>query len=118
MKFRANESPNTEHPQFVIHPVHRTSAIRTCRVEVGRRRNLSRRSRTEAESKIHPSSVAAPEVPTHLTGGLRRVENPKCPIGWHLTFNGQDAQFKHEQCAFYVAWLLLNPPTEPIHGLG
>jgi len=37
---------------------------------------------------------------------------------WHLTFNGQNATFKHEQGAFYVAYLLLNPPSEPIHGMG
>src|SRR6266581_4739712 len=36
---------------------------------------------------------------------------------WHLTFAGQDAVFRHEQGAFYVAHLLLNPPEEPIHGL-
>src|SRR5205814_2105895 len=35
---------------------------------------------------------------------------------WHLTFNGQKAVFDHEQGAYYVAYLLLNPPDEPIHG--
>src|SRR5438067_915048 len=36
---------------------------------------------------------------------------------WHLTFNGQKACFDHEQGAYYVAYLLLNPPDEPIHGM-
>ena len=36
---------------------------------------------------------------------------------WSLTFNGQEACFDHEQGAYYVAYLLLNPPDEPIHGM-
>ncbi len=36
---------------------------------------------------------------------------------WSLTFNGQEACFDHEQGASYVAYLLLNPPPEPIHGM-
>jgi len=36
---------------------------------------------------------------------------------WELTFAGQGAVFKHEQGAFYVAYLLWHPPGEPIHGL-
>jgi len=36
---------------------------------------------------------------------------------WSLVFDGQPAEFKHEQGAFYVAYLLLNPPSEPIYGL-
>jgi len=36
---------------------------------------------------------------------------------WRLTFGGQEALFKHEQGASYVAYLLLNPPNEPIHAL-
>src|SRR5438105_9449815 len=36
---------------------------------------------------------------------------------WQLTFKGRQAVFKHEQGAFYVAYLLLQPPQEPIHGL-
>ncbi len=36
---------------------------------------------------------------------------------WAVDFKGQTAVFDHEQGAFYVAYLLLNPPSEPIHGL-
>lgn len=36
---------------------------------------------------------------------------------WHLTFNGEPAVFRHEHGAYYVAYLLLNPPDEPMHGL-
>jgi hypothetical protein len=36
---------------------------------------------------------------------------------WQLTFAGQDAVLKHEQGLAYVAYLLLNPPAEPIHAL-
>jgi len=36
---------------------------------------------------------------------------------WELTFAGRQAVFKHEQGAFYVAYLLQHRLTEPIHGL-
>ena len=36
---------------------------------------------------------------------------------WELTFAGQRTIFKHEQGAFYVAYLLAHPPEEPIHAL-
>src|SRR5262245_46121556 len=36
---------------------------------------------------------------------------------WAIDFDGQTAVFDHEQGAYYVAYLLLNPPAEPIHGL-
>jgi hypothetical protein len=36
---------------------------------------------------------------------------------WELTFAGQGAVFRHEQGAFYVAYLLRHPSAEPIHGL-
>src|SRR5207244_7707195 len=36
---------------------------------------------------------------------------------WKLTFDGQEAEMKHEQGIFYVAWLLANPPSQPIHAL-
>jgi len=39
------------------------------------------------------------------------------PDGWDLTFEGREATFKHELGANYVAYLLLHPPQEPIHGV-
>jgi hypothetical protein len=36
---------------------------------------------------------------------------------WELYFKGERGFFKHEQGAYYVAHLLLNPPERPIHGL-
>ena len=36
---------------------------------------------------------------------------------WELTFEGRHAIFKHEQGALYVACLLLDPPSEPVHAV-
>src|SRR5436309_15678797 len=36
---------------------------------------------------------------------------------WAVDFQGQTAVFDHEQGVYYVAYLLLNPPSEPIHGM-
>ena len=36
---------------------------------------------------------------------------------WKLTFAGKEADLKHEQGILYVAYLLKNPPSEPIHAL-
>ena len=36
---------------------------------------------------------------------------------WELTFEGRNANFKHEQVALCVVRLLLLPPPEPIHAL-
>jgi hypothetical protein len=36
---------------------------------------------------------------------------------WELTFEGEHAVLKHEQGIYYVAYLLYNPPNQPIHGL-
>ena len=36
---------------------------------------------------------------------------------WALVFEGQETVFKHELGALYVAYLLLNPPREPIHAV-
>src|SRR5262249_32018295 len=76
-------------------------------------------SESEQSNNQHPRYVIRPVHRTSATQNPKsRIQNPKSPIAWHLTFNGHDAQFKHEQGAFYVAWLLRNPPSEPIHGLG
>jgi hypothetical protein len=36
---------------------------------------------------------------------------------WEVTFGGPQATFKHELGALYVAYLLRNPPREPMHGV-
>src|ERR1019366_7400701 len=36
---------------------------------------------------------------------------------WALVFEGREAIFKHELGALYVAYLLLNPPKEPLHAV-
>jgi hypothetical protein len=43
---------------------------------------------------------------------LRREAN-----SWEVTFEGRPASFKHELGGLYVAFLLLHPPQEPIHGV-
>ena len=36
---------------------------------------------------------------------------------WELAFEGRQSTFKHELGALYVAYLLLEPPKEPLHGV-
>jgi len=36
---------------------------------------------------------------------------------WAVVFQGREAIFKHELGALYVAYLLRNPPPEPLHGV-
>jgi len=36
---------------------------------------------------------------------------------WHLVFEGEGAGFRHERGVFYSAYLLCNPPPQPIHAL-
>ena len=36
---------------------------------------------------------------------------------WALIFEGREAIFKHELGALYVAYLLLDPPPEPLHAV-
>lgn len=36
---------------------------------------------------------------------------------WALAFEGRETVFKHELGALYVAYLLGNPPREPLHGV-
>ena len=47
---------------------------------------------------------------------------PQCvlrqgPGFWEVGFAGRQATFKHELGGLYVAYLLLHPPREPIHGV-
>jgi hypothetical protein len=36
---------------------------------------------------------------------------------WKLSFDGKEADIKHERGLLYVAWLLYNPPEHPIHAI-
>ncbi len=63
-------------------------------------------------------------IQTHNPAGRtqRAAARPKWALRpglglWELTFRGQTVILKHEQGIYYVAYLLLHPPTEPIHGL-
>ena len=67
---------------------------------------------TETESM---RTTSLPDAPNHLAEcpyALRREGD-----GWHLTFEGRTAFFKHELGALYVAYLLLDPPREPLHAV-
>jgi len=71
--------------------------------------SLPRRSRTKSGALCSPSDLCPQTSDLY---SLRRHTT-----FWSLTFNGQEACFDHEQGAYYVAYLLLNPPDEPIHGV-
>lgn len=36
---------------------------------------------------------------------------------WDLVYHGERTVFRHEHGVYYIAFLLLHPPPEPIHGL-
>ena len=60
-------------------------------------------------------------TPQLITDHRQRVEHRyalRRGLGfWELTFEGRQAIFKHEMGALYVACLLLDPPSEPIHAV-
>ena len=67
-----------------------------------------RRSRTQ---------FAGPLASTHRQRDGHRYALRRGLGFWELTFAGQQAIFKHELGALYVACLLLDPPPEPIHAV-
>jgi hypothetical protein len=71
-----------------------------------------------AESADH-NSVAAPQRPNPAAKRKpsRRFRLRRGLGFWTLTFEGANVILKHEQGLAYVAYLLTNPPEEPIHGL-
>src|SRR5947208_1070975 len=83
-------------------------------------RRLLRRSAPKAgfprrsDAKADTSSAIhhPPSTIHHPTFSIR-----KHIAFWAVDFEGQTAVFDHEQGAYYVAHLLLNPPDEPIHGM-
>jgi len=82
---------------------------RSGRGAASRRPALPRRSRSKSGALCSPSDLCPQTSDLY---SLRRHTT-----FWSLTFNGQEACFDHEQGAYYVAYLLLNPPDEPIHGV-
>jgi hypothetical protein len=74
--------------------------------------HATRTTQHASNSKLCTKNSKLPEAPPPPRYALRR------DLGfWHLTFDYQQAILKHEQGIFYVAWLLHNPPEEPIHGV-
>ena len=55
--------------------------------------------------------------PTHSAPPKPRYALRKGLGVWHLVFDYQEADIRHEKGIFYVAWLLYNPPEHPIHAL-
>jgi len=94
--------------------------------------NNASNSETTSEFKVQsskfkvqssaPSSSAPSTCNLPRSTGSSDAPAPKYALRrdlgfWHLTFSHQPAILKHEQGIFYVAWLLHNPPEEPIHGV-
>ncbi len=60
---------------------------------------------------------ANPETPDANPNPNPRYALRKGEGFWEVFFKADRGFFKHEQGAYYVAHLLLNPPERPIHGL-
>jgi len=67
--------------------------------------------------RLADAPVSAPGLAAAPRGLAPRYSLRKGLGFWQLTFEGRDAQFKHERGVLYVAWLLLHPPPQPIHCL-
>jgi hypothetical protein len=83
-------------------------------------------ARFTPELKALPRAVDASRAGKTTTANL--PSGPKGSTGvryglrkglkvWKLIFEGKEAELKHEQGIFYVAWLLTNSPSQPIHAL-
>ncbi len=71
----------------------------------------------KSKESSRPASFNPVNPINHLTSRRPRYSLRRHTGFWSLTFNGQEVCFDHEQGAYYVAYLLLNPPSEPIHGM-
>src|SRR5580765_8576816 len=65
-------------------------------------------------------SGLCPHCGGRLAGGPDVMARQRCALRrgrgfWHLVFDGEEAQFKHEKGAEYVAWLLIE--RGPFHAL-
>jgi hypothetical protein len=93
-------------------------------------RESSRRTPSEVgcrdpHSAINPPPNAGPSIYKSSDASGHGPASPTKPryalrkgLGmWQVTYDGEEAVIKHEQGMYYVAYLMLNPPAEPIHGL-
>ena len=77
---------------------------------------------TDCEATLHTQGVTtdmktSPQAPDR-NYPLGRHYALRRGLGfWELTFEGRQAIFKHELGALYVACLLLDPPSEPLHAV-
>jgi hypothetical protein len=69
-------------------------------------RSLAGPSPLRGEGGRRPDEVVRPKYSIHKGGDY-----------WTITFDGQDAPKRHEKGLLYVAWLLTNPPKEPVHAM-
>jgi hypothetical protein len=74
------------------------------------------RSQSNQSNPANPSSAPTTN-PTPVPNPNPRYALHKGLGFWEVFFQGKRGFFKHEQGAYYVAHLLLNPPEQPIHGL-
>src|SRR5439155_18586979 len=95
-------------------------------VNKGRSTEAPKHRSTEAAAQRRPSSnnpiIQQSNNPSRLALHHSTIPTPRYSLRkdlgfWQLCFQGRQAIFKHEEGAFYVAYLLLNPPEEPIHAL-
>ena len=63
------------------------------------------------------STSQATELSATITSPRPRYAIRKGLGVWYLTFDGKDAVLKHERGILYLAYLLLNPPEQPINAL-
>lgn len=63
------------------------------------------------------SELLDPQVKIPAAPATPRYAIIKGRGSWTLIFNGQTAPLKQEKGLFYVAFLLQNPPREPIHAI-
>jgi hypothetical protein len=74
------------------------------------------RSQSSQTTLANPSSAPTTN-PTPAPNPNPRYALHKGLGFWEVFFQGKRSFFRHEQGAYYVAHLLLNPPEKPIHGL-
>src|ERR1035437_10044355 len=95
---------------------HRKQDMRTRQLTIDNRHQTGYNNQQPTSNNQHPASKGGPPA----ANGQRDDHRYALRRGlgfWELTFEGQQAIFKHELGALYVACLLLDPPREPIHAV-